>query len=938
MVSDLVAAGTWPSAARVDNRSVEGEPNRELTFLMTDVEGSTRLWDASPEAMSRAMKLHDALIAEVAVGHDGSLIKARGEGDSAFIVFADAAAAVRCAAALQRRIRSASWPPVTPIRVRMALHTGIAEGRDGDYYGEVVNRCSRVRAAGHGGQVLLTDRTCAATAPALGGTLGAVSLGDFRLRDLTRPERIWQLTHPDLESSFPPLQTQATPRHNLPRELSSFIGREADIATALAAVRRAPLVTLSGPGGVGKTRLAERVAAAMLTEMNGGSWLVDLAPLDDAADVLPAIAAVLDVAADSRASMETAVAARMQTTAILLVLDNCEHLMPALGEVVAGVVAAAGDSRILATSRQPLGVQGEAVVTVAPLVTPAAGTTGATHSDAVMLFCDRMRSHGASVPTDDARLHTVAAICQRVDGLPLAIEFAAARTRALTPEELLSRLDRQLPLLRGDRRTRAGGRQQTLEAAIDWSYRLLDETEQRALNRMAVFQGGFTFTAAAAVAADVCSEAGCIDVIASLVDKSLVTVQDRSGSMRYRLLGSIGEFAMQRLVEEGELVAARTRHVVYFTALAHELASGLADHRRSTSLARLRREWRNILVALGWTLKEGGPAALGVELAAAVGSAWSSSAQMEDAKRWLETAVAAATTAPPAVRRDLAAALASVAFYSGDTRGMIRWQEDAVRHAREAEDPRALGRTLADLALRHSAVRATTTATAVMEEAGELVRRFGDAVQVNFADFVLGRIALMSGDLDAADALLADVMQRDITSRLRAVVTMFRGWERALLGDESAVQLSSDALAAAEETGDPVQLINVLETCAIIDVLLGRAPEAQTALVRVIAELAEVGRWTDRVRALMAATLLAALVEDWPACAQLSGATGDPGTGVDWQPQTEVRYRDAVAAARTALGDRDFERCAVRGVALTAAEITGVVAGLGCAKHRRPQA
>jgi class 3 adenylate cyclase len=485
-------------------------PTGTITFLMTDVEGSTKLADNHPAAMQEALARHDALAGEIVGGHGGTVVKSRGEGDSLFCVFALASDAVGAALALQQAYQAEPWPaPVAPLRVRMGLHTGDATLRDGDYFGGTVNRCARLRAVGHGGQVLLSQTTYELVRDALPGGAGVKDLGTHGLRDLNRAEQIYQLLHPLLPADFPPLRSQENLPNNLPIQTTSFVGREREIAEVKALLGRTRLLTLTGSGGAGKTRLSLQVAADLLDQYADGVWLAELAPLTDPNLVPQTVAQVLGVREEPGRTITQTLVDYLRPKKLLLLLDNCEHLLTACAQLADTLLRACPDLRILASSREGLNIAGETTYRIPSLSLPPVGAGQSVPStpeslsqyEAVRLFIERAQSAQPSFTVTNQNAPAVAQLCYRLDGIPLAIELAAARVRALPVEQIAARLDDRFRLLTGGSRT-ALPRQQTLRALIDWSYDLLSPEEQTLLRRLSVFAGGWTLEAAEAVCAD----------------------------------------------------------------------------------------------------------------------------------------------------------------------------------------------------------------------------------------------------------------------------------------------------------------------------------------------------------------------------------------------------------------------------------------------------
>jgi len=498
-------------------------PAGAVTFLLTDIEGSTRLWETVPDAMEVALERHNRLLTGVIEEHGGVVVTSRGEGDSFFAVFPGAAAAVEAAGACQLRLAGEGWPAGAALRVRMGLHTGEARVRGSDRVDHApINRCARVKAAGHGGQVLITKTTRDLAGGRLGGGFGLQRLGEFRLRDLAEPELIYQLTHVDLPAEFPPIRTVAERPGNLPLPVSSFVGRERELEQTAAALGQTRVVTLTGPGGVGKTRLALQAATQLAGRFGDGGWLCELAPVRDPDGVDDAVAAVFSLTARAGQSTREALVEFLRAKDLLLVLDNCEQVLAGAAALAENLARSCERLAILATSREGLGIEGEHLVPVPPLEVPGAGAELAaiTQAEAERLFAERAGAVKPGFQVTAQNAAAVAAVVRRLDGMALAVELAAARVPAMTPAELARRLERSFAVLGAGRRG-AVERHQTLRAAIDWSFQLLAGPEQILLSRLAVFAGGATLEAVEAV----CGGEGIgpdavLELLAALVARS----------------------------------------------------------------------------------------------------------------------------------------------------------------------------------------------------------------------------------------------------------------------------------------------------------------------------------------------------------------------------------------------------------------------------------
>ena len=583
-----------------------GLPAGTVTFLLTDIEGSTRLWETVPEAMEEALERHNRLLAGVIGGHGGVVVTSRGEGDSFFAVFPSAVAAIEAAGACQLRLGRESWPEGAALRVRMGLHTGEASVRDGDYVEHApINRCARVKAAGHGGQVLVTRATRDLAGGRLGGGFGLTRLGEFRLRDLAGPELIYQLTHADLPADFPPIRTLAERAGNLPLPVSSFVGRERELELTVAALGAARVVTLTGPGGVGKTRLALQSARQVTGRFADGGWLCELAPVRDPARVDGAVAAVFSVTARAGQSTREALVEFLRAKDLLLVLDNCEHLLDGAAALAAVLARSCERLVILATSREALGIEGERLVPVPPLRVPGvdADLAAITGAEAVRLFADRAAAVKPGFAVTAQNAAAVAAVVRRLDGIALAVELAAARVPAMTAAELARRLDRSFAVLAAGRRG-VVDRHQTLHAAIDWSFQLLAGPEQALLSRLAVFAGGATLDAAEAVCGgEGIDPDGVFGLLASLVARSLVVAEEQGPGTRYRLLETIRQYGEEHLEKAGRW---RARHAGYYAGLLPRVRDHAHDPQAEVFwAARVSAEQDNLLAAWSWAIGAG---------------------------------------------------------------------------------------------------------------------------------------------------------------------------------------------------------------------------------------------------------------------------------------------------------------------------------------------
>jgi predicted ATPase/class 3 adenylate cyclase/DNA-binding CsgD family transcriptional regulator len=746
-------------------------PTGTVTLLLADVQGSTRLWETQPEGMKAAVARLDQTLADVVAAHCGVRPVEQGEGDSFVIAFARAADAVACALALQRA-------PLAPIKLRIGLHTGDVNLRDeGNYIGPTINRTARLRDLAHGGQTVLSGATEPLVVDQLPTDVTLTDLGVHPLRDLPRPERVVQLCHPDLHNGFPPLRTaHRRAAERLPAQLTSFIGRQAEMRDIRAALGCNRLVTLTGAGGAGKTRLAIQVAADMATEFADGVWYVDLAPVTDP-DVVPVTVVRVLGLPDQPGQPTSEVLRRfIRDRQMLILLDNCEHLLDASAELITALLSGGPGLTLLTTSREPIGVAGEVSWRV-PSLSP--------DDDAIELFSDRALRAKPDFRVTAKNAETVTEICRRLDGLPLAIELAAARVRALSPAEILDSLRDTFRLLTGGARTSVR-RQQTLRASVDWSHDLLSEPEQLLFRRLAVFLGGFDLDAAQAVAGGGEVERyQVLDQLTLLVDKSLVVAEDTGHGTRYRLLETVRQYAQEKLREARESDDARTRHRDHYTAMAAVLDAP-ADSGYQERVEWAEAEMDNLRAAFTWS-RERADDELTLALASSLQPVWLTRGRIQEGLNWLSTALAcdspqSADTSAARVRACADKAL--LLSFTGSTEGREE-AEQALATARALGDPALVVRALTScgaLANPHD----REVAGPFFAEATELARELGDSrwlAQILALDWMTGRVQNepAAAQVAAEEGLrIAEAIGDGFLSRqLRYVL----GWAQVLRGD-----------------------------------------------------------------------------------------------------------------------------------------------------------
>jgi len=593
-----------------------------VTFLFTDLESSTRLWEERREEMSAALEQHDALLLDAIAGNGGRIVKYLGDGCLA--VFSTAGSAVAAAIAAQRALSSADWGGIGGLRARMGLHTGEAIVRDGDYFGPTLNRASRLASLAHGGQVVCSNATAELTRDVLSADVILVDLGEHSLRDVTRREHVFQINAAGLPHVFPPLRSVEALRGNLPIEVSSFIGRELDMARVAAALEDARIVTVTGAGGVGKTRLALRLASELQPVLREGAWLIELAPVREQDGVEVAFAAAFGLTARGGMTLVDTLVDVLRSKQLLLVVDNCEHVLDPCAALVDQIIHSCPRVRVLATSREGLALDAERVVPLQALGGAAldSDVESAAEAPAVGLFVERANAVDPDFALTEATVSSVVQICRRLDGLPLAIELAAARVTSMNPAELAAALDHRFDVLAGARRG-AVKRQQTLRATIDWSYDLLDAPQQALLGRLSVFVGGCTRDAAEEVCSGEPVDRHSVpDLLASLVARSLLSADRSAIDTRFRLSETIREYAEEQIAAQGETYDLRDRHARYFARYLRKQAEMLNGPDEIVAGKRIGNDSDNALAAHTHALDHG-DLDLAMALLAATPLGWS---------------------------------------------------------------------------------------------------------------------------------------------------------------------------------------------------------------------------------------------------------------------------------------------------------------------------
>ena len=805
-------------------------PAQTLTFLFTDIEGSTGLLQRLGAAYAVVLADHHRIIRAGLAAHGGREVDT--QGDAFFAVFTSASGGVTAAIEMQRAIAGHHWPGGRPVRVRMGIHSGEAAQTDVGLVGLDVHRAARIAGVAHGGQIVLS----AATATLLGGSMpeGAAltDLGLHRLKDLGRPEQIFQVQAGGLPASFPPLRSLDHPRlrNNLPAQASSFIGRDAELAEVRGLLGRFRLVTLTGSGGAGKTRLGLQAAAGLLDGSGDGVWFADLAPLHDPDLAAVTVASVLGVPEDpGRPPLATLVEAVDQRS-LLVLLDNCEHLIDACAKLADALLRGCPNIALLATSREPLGVDGERVYRVPSLATPADGddADAIRSTEAVRLFADRAEQHGARLSWDPATAAVAGRICRRLDGIPLAIELAAARLRVMPVTELDARLDQRFAILVGGSRA-ALPRQQTLLAMVDWSWELLNPAERHVLASLSVFAGGFDLAAAEAVTAGEIVRAGeVLGHLGTLVDKSLVQFDDTgAGPVRYRLLETVREYATRQLEGHDRSAAdeARIAHRDHYLALAEAAAPQLVASGQAGWLDRLDLELDNLRAAVAFCLRRAEPGP-GLRLVASLRIFWKARGHASEAVDALRALLDLPAAQAPTLPR--ARALATAAYLMEQTGGYAAAEaycDQALAIARPAGDDYLVADVLTARAFVLVRRGQPAAARPLAEEGLALARRLGEPNLTGRLLSVRSYAVDFAGDHAAAarDAAESLVLFRQAGDR-REVGTMLvnLGYAEMSLGQLAAARDHLvESLEIARELKDTYGVVYATFNLGLAEHLLG---------------------------------------------------------------------------------------------------------------------
>jgi predicted ATPase len=780
--------------------------------------------------MTEAVRRHDAIMRAAIAAHNGHVFKTIGDAFCAvFWTIQDGTSAVLEA---QRTLVQEDFSAVDGVKVRMALHVGTSDERDGDYFGPTLNRVARLLAIGHGQQVLLSGAAAELLAAAM-PDVALRDMGEHRLKDLTAPEHVFQLLADDLPVEFPKLKSLTVLNNNLPQQLTSLVGRDREVAHVRELIEKHRLVTLSGSGGVGKTRCALQVGAEVLDAFTDGVWFADLAPLTDGSLIANVVAEAFELQEQPNQPMLTALVAHLKHKNALLIIDNCEHLIHDAAKTTDAVLRGCPKVKVLATSREALAIHGESLYRMPSLAVPETKhKLNAEHAlayGAVALFDGRASAANPNYRLTDELVPTVTDICRRLDGIPLAIELAAARVKVLSVPSLAQRLDERFKILTGGSRT-ALPRQQTMRALIDWSYDLLAEREQELFRFVSIFAGTFTLDAVTSVCAgqDI-EDVEVLDLITSLVDKSLVVADDAGHDVRYRMLESTRQYAREKLGERGEAEATARRHAEAYVAISEELDRVWDTTPDPDWLVRAEPEMENWRAAIAWALASGGEHTIGQRLA--VGRFWQELARVEG-RRYVRTALDLGPEhTPPRLIADLEIAASKLDSLLLSFKSSLAAAQRALEilQTNPDDDLRPYAQLCAGRAL--VCLGRPEEGEPLLQAALASFRALGAHKAIANTLYSIGYASALKGDMPAAREVLREAAglyeRTGAEERLPAVLTLLAEAEFRTGDVQAAVMLATRALAASRTIKNPMNLMNLLPNLAAYLITLGKYDEAR---------------------------------------------------------------------------------------------------------------
>jgi predicted ATPase/class 3 adenylate cyclase len=861
------------------------QPSGTITFLFTDIEASTLLLHRlGDKRYARVLNEHRRLLKAICRREHGREIGQ--EGDGIFMAFPRARDAVTAAVAAQLAILEHPWPDGAVPRVRMAVHTGEPSVNAGELVGLDLHRAARICGAGHGGQILVSGTAAALVGGNLPARVELRDLGRHRLRDVPEPERLFQVLHPDLRREFPPPRSIDISSNNLPRPATSFVGRTQEIADVKRLLAATKVLTLTGIGGCGKTRLALESVRDLGEAYADGVWFVELAGLQESRLVANTVASALGVIATQGTTLEHTLLEYLRRRTVLLLIDNCEHLITSCAQLVAELTRSCPDLQVLATSREPLGLPGEAVWQVPPLSLPETEqpltAEGLMRYEATRLFVERAAATGRPLALSDRDAAAVGSICRRLDGIPLAIELAAARVQLLSVGQIAERLDARFSLLTGGSRI-ATPRQRTLRGALDWSYELLSHKERVLMRRLAVFAGSWTLEAAEAICpGDGLDASDILDTLGQLVSKSLVVANAPGGRTEYRMLETVREYAQERLEEAQEIPGTRARHLQWYLDLAERAEGELSGPAQATWLGTLQPEYDNFRVALEWCKLNESTGDAGLRLAEALWQFWYVRGNFSEGRMWLDTMLS---------RHRAIDGLRAKALREA---GFLAWRQG------DYDGAAALG-----------------------NEGLALFRQLGDLAGMGGAVYLLGNVAFYRGDLERAKKLHLEslALRREVGDKRRIAISLNSLGEVARAEGDYATARSvyQESMVLAKDAGDirgAATATGNLGYVALFEGDYDRAAkllkEGLTLARQLVHKLGIAGYFTGLAS-------VAAATGDFVRAARLLGATNGLLTALDVSltAPDRVQYDRAMLATRSALNDAAFDQGLNHGASMT---------------------
>ncbi len=884
-------------------------PSGTVTFLFTDIEGSTRLWQEKPQAMAVSHARHDAILRQAIESNDGYIF--RTVGDSFHAAFRTALDGLQAALSAQRELQAESWGETGALRVRMGLHTGAAEiSMDGsNQYFEgytTIASAQRVMSVAHGEQVLLSQTTHDLLVNDLPEKVSLRDMGEHRLKDLRSPLRLYQLVVPGLAQDFPAIQSLDTLPNNLPLQLTSFIGRRKELADILELLESVRLITLTGSGGTGKTRLSQEVGAQALANFTHGVWFIELETLTDPSQIIPVMAQVFGLQEQPSNPLASLVVDYLREKDALLIFDNCEHLVDACARLADDFLHHCAGLKIIASSREALEIPGEVAYRLPPLA----------ESELTQLFLERARQANPRFQATEANTAAITRICSRLDGIPLAIELAAARVKLLSPEQIATRLDDRFHLLVSGSRT-ALPRQQTLRALIDWSYDLLSEQECTLLRRLSVFMGGWTLEAAEAISPDL----DVLYLLDQLINKSLVFTMEGKTATRYRLLETIRQYGRQKLVEAGELEATADKHARYFLQLAIDSENKLNTAEAFKWMDILEADHENLRATLEWDLKRDVESAL--KIIGVVTLFWSGRGYPAEGRAWAEAAIACAEALPPvegeaAIQRKKLVAYAlgsllTLLVYHGDIPNAEIASEKCAALARELGDNKLLAKALTYFCTGRLVTGDTRDVEAKMNEALQAARLSGDANSLGLALGITAELLmLLDKDPETMQAYIKEsiaLLQETGDLWGFSIVSVGLGMGAKFKGRyEEARARFSVLQPVLHEIGDEHRLNLIQSELAHLDRYEGHFEKAERKYHETIVKWQKLGHRAAVAHQLEALAFIAIAQERLERAARLLGAAQALRDKIHIQmsPAEQVEYDKEVTNLRGALDELRF--------------------------------